>query len=975
MTRVIVWKELREQGTVVAALLVLGCGLIAGLAVVVDPQRASGGMGLFTGVGTVGVALLTVAAGAVVGATLFAGEREAGTFPFLDRMPVTRWQLWWRKVAVGLGLTAVPAGGYFAASTLTGLIEEPGAVAALVFGGATLFGFVWSAVGSVLRRTALGACAVGLSLGVAVTTLAAAVGPIAMAVAGELLSPEWRGSTLAALIEVGSVLVLAFMALAFPLVLSAAIFTASDRQRGVSGSAGAVVPSGTAFRRGKRFAWLLVRQHRVNALWLTAAAGVAGCLMLIPDVLFIAAWPALTLVVGVLVGVTLFADEQGTESARFWGERRLRVGGVWGAKLAFGSALTLGLVVLMALLYVLVTIAQYGTGREILEHRYSTAMIAPGFPHVAFAFVGPAYGLAFGQLAALLFRKPIVALAVGGMVGGAAVALWFPSLFGGGLHGWQVWAPVAVTLVVSRLLTWPWATDTLTQRGPMLRLAGGLVVVALTFAAGIAWRVLEVPVVAEANDDIEFAKSLPSFDENGSGRDIRRAVADFGARAAPHVLTRTDYSTYERPLVMNELYGMLLQSGYPENRPDVDGILKVLDGGEWERSLLDASRKPTGVYYDPTALTTDGDEYTAFQSYQRMVTVYSLRGLLAQREGNPAEYAGRVAVLLAVVRTTRTSGPSTAVSYANALEEATFRGVQHWLRALRGRPDLLRQVLTALLDHDRLDTYTPRRTELASQVVLRNAIAAPGRWLPEQSGIKSDRSQAEADAIGFAWAVPWERERLRRAVGFNNRPEVASASEANPYLLGAPGIWQFEFRRAYLRRFAVKEQRLASFRGCVLQVAVRLHEAEAGRFPATLGELVPKSLPAVPLDPFAAAPTPFGYRVPVAAESIAVEPEEFLVTPDLGPLAPAFAAAAGGLCLIPAVGALLELDVLAVPPADTRRRVTREVVAGQPILWSVGPDRIDDGGRVSLSGNLPRGSVLSGDIVFVVPLQAKAKRP
>ncbi len=977
MTRVIVWKELREQGAIVLALLVMGCGLIAGLSVIATPQQERGFVESLFAASVLGVALLAGATGAVIGATLFAGEREAGTFPFLDRRPATRWQLWWRKVAAGLALAAVPASGYF----VTALVAAPidgGGVLSLLFGGGTYFGFAWGCVGSVLRRTALGACAVGQAIGVAVVGVAIGFGAIVLEVADGLRPREpFAILELAvdgvALFGILSPIVAAFV---LPLLLSARLFTAPDREQDVAGPRPLTAFLSGRQSRAKRFAWLLVRQHRVNIMWLTAATAVAGCVLLIPDVLFITAWPAMTLVVGVLVGVVLFADEQGTEAARFWGERRLRVGGVWGAKLAFGFALTFGLLVLMLLPCVVRGLVDSFHRQEAFSRAFRTGVPSPGFPFLTFLFVGPAYGLACGQLAALLFRKPIVALAVGAMVGGTAVALWFPSLLGGGLHGWQVFTPVAVTLIVSRRLTWPWATDTLGQRGPVLRLASGLVAVALTFAGGIAWRVLEIPEVAEANDDIAFAKSLPTYDENESGRGIRRAVAEFGTRSAPHVQTRSDISTPDRPLLMNELFTMLLQSGYPENRPDVDSLLKILDG-EWEQTLLEASRKPTGVFIDPAEHARDYDnpQDQYFTVFPRMATVYALRGLKAQRDGDPADFANRVGVLLAAVRTTRTSGPPMAVMTANSVEEATFRGVHHWLKALRGHPELLRQVLTTLLDHERVDTYTPRRTELASQVALRNGITGPGSWLPRTLALLGGPSREEADVIAFAWAVPWEKERLRRAVGYGNVPAVASSREGNPYLRGAPGLWMYDFLRGYRRQFADNEVRLVSLRGCLLQVALRLHEAEAGRFPTTLNELVPKYLPGVPIDPFTLAPAEFRYRVSVGGESIAVEPVEYLTTPDVGPIAPAFAAAAGRPSLIPAVGALAGSDVPLPPSTDTQRRVTREVAAGQPVVWSVGLDHRDDGGRVSVSGDQPRGSVLAGDIVFVVPLPAKAKSP
>ncbi len=994
MTRVIVWKEFREQGTIVATLLVMGCGLIAGLSVIATPRQETGLVETLFAVSVLGVALLAIAAGAVIGATLFAGEREAGTFPFLDRLPATRWQLWWRKVLVGLALTAVTALGYLATSLATGQVHAKYIHPALVFGAGAFFGFAWGCVGSVLRRTALGACAAGLSIGVAVTAVAMGFPPLVMEAVREVTADDWRGSTLAQVVAASSVLVPLSAAIVLPLLLSARLFTAPDRKQDVTSLGRFVTASGGRLQRVNRFAWLLARQHRVNVLWLTAVAGVAGGVLLIPDVLFITAWPVATLVAGVLVGVVLFADEQGTEAARFWGERRLRVGGVWGAKLAFGFALTLGLVVVMLLPCVVRGLVEsnYGQNSGHLDRGFRTGVIAPGYPIFTYLFLGPVYGLAFGQLAALLFRKPVVALAVGTTVGGTAVAVWFPSLFGGGLHGWQVWAPVAVTLTVSRLLTWPWATETLGQRGPILRLACGLMLVALTFAGGIAWRVLEVPVLDTANDDIEFAKSLPTYDENESGRGVRRAVAEFGAQAAPYVMTRSDFSTPRQPLVMNELFEMLLKSGYPANRPDIDSLLEIFDGCEWEKTLLEASRKPTGVYIDPATHVGDFNQYfdQSPAMFQRMVAVYALRGLKAQRDGDPADFARRVAVLLAVVRTTRTSGPPVAAVYADAVEGATFRSVDHWLRELRGRPELLRQVLTTLLDHERTDTSSPRRTELASQVALRSGVTGPGSWLPRTLGILGGPSREEADVIAFAWAVPWERERLQRAVGYGNSPAVLSAPwrQPNPYLVGAPGLWMYDYLRASLRQTADYEGRVTAFRGCLMQVALRLHEAETGRFPAALGELVPKLLPAVPLDPFAAAPTPLGYRVSVAGESIAVEPAEYVTTPDVGQLAPAFASAAGGPNVIAAVCALTGAATPAgmdgpggpavpqLPAADTPRRVTREVAGGQAIVWSVGPDRIDNGGRVSVQ---PTGSNVTnkvpGDIVFVVPLPAKAKSP
>ncbi len=1038
MTFAIVWKELREQATIVVALLVLGCGLMAGLSVVLDPQERSRGIDIdaFKSLAVVGVTLLTVAAGAVIGATLFAGEREAGTFAFLGRLPATRWQIWWRKIIVGLVMATVPAVGYCVTARLTGLIDGPDAdiQAALLFSVSAFFAFAWGTVGSVLMRTSLGACAAGLVLGVLAVGVIAAVVALGEAIASELLRIRLEKEA-GVLVPV----TITFVSLVVPLLLSAFLYTIPDRERSVGGFVSVPTPTGEMktlrfvvprfnlpsvrlVQRAKRLAWLLLRQHRVTVVWLSLAAVASGCMLLIPDAVFITAWPPLGLLFGVIVGVALFADEQGTESARFWGERRLRVGGLWNAKLAFGFALLLWLIVLLQLPSWLAPLADSDRSTTYLVQVYRSMIFLSGFPMLLLILLSPVYGLVFGQLAALVFRKPVVAAAVGVMLGGMAAALWLPSLFSGGLRPWQLLTPPLIVLGVSRLLAWPWATNGLAERGPLVRLACGLVLVAASLAGGIAWRVAEVPEIAEVEDDIAFAKSLPSYDEKQSGRDVRRAVSDFSFRM-------TDQQRLglraEPPLA--QIVHEVSNFGYPADRRDVDDFLKQFDGGEWEKSLLESSTKPTGVYIDPNELNPTHLYQAAIESsevyFQKMLQVYALRGLKAQHDGDPADFVSRLEVVLSVVRTTRTSGPTMAARDADAAEAYALESTRHWLGAVRGRPELLRRALTVLLDHERLDTSSPRRTFLADQTIVRNGVAAPGQWLPQilDGGVfggfgltrghaENGHPQTEADVIAFMWTVPWERERLRRAVGFINRPdyhpEYPRAFRGPDYLQGAPGLWLMQYL-LHNRPQAVEtgeNSRLLLHRVAVLQVALRLFEAETGRFPADLTELVPKYLAKVPLDPFAraGAGVPLNYRVSAAGESIPFDPPQSVtVTAPVDPLAIALGwdgappgpdTAATPSSRAAAVGALtgsvvywgveeplIADDGTAVPgvvptfgPGGPRQKeLTMPVAAGQPVLWSVGKNRGGGGGRV-MGGSLRQQQYSqAADIVFVVPLQAK----
>ncbi len=100
-------------------------------------------------------------------------------------------------------------------------------------------------------------------------------------------------------------------------------------------------------------------------------------------------------------------------------------------------------------------------------------------------------------------------------------------------------------------------------------------------------------------------------------------------------------------------------------------------------------------------------------------------------------------------------------------------------------------------------------------------------------------------------------------------------------------------------------------RVAALQVALRLYQAEEGRPAEKLDELVPKYLRAIPADPYDGQP--FRYRLS-KGETLDWPPDGYMF--GFGP-----------------------------PPEP------RKVPAGQGILWSVGEDRQDGGGRVQEWGH------------------------
>jgi hypothetical protein len=124
---------------------------------------------------------------------------------------------------------------------------------------------------------------------------------------------------------------------------------------------------------------------------------------------------------------------------------------------------------------------------------------------------------------------------------------------------------------------------------------------------------------------------------------------------------------------------------------------------------------------------------------------------------------------------------------------------------------------------------------------------------------------------------------------------------------------------------------LALVRGLRLQVALALYRSREGRLPATLQDLVPRYLPDVPADPFTGRS--FRYRISAG---------------EWHPL----------------------------PPDLWGKPRKQRVPAGQGIVWSVGLDCRDDGGKTQGSDRawLPwrEWENLGADLLFFVP--AKSER-
>src|SRR5262245_12023971 len=325
MIAAVLWKEYREQRFVWVTLAVVAVGVLVGLPLVFEPGGFRYRSELRTSLKVVTL-VMAWTYGLVCGAMLLAGEREAGTDGFLDALPASRLGLWWAKLLAGLALVLSQV-AFLAGLALVMRVPEdqdipPGL---LLLPGSGLLGLAWGMLLSTRADNVLSA--IGQAIfwqGLAGPVVAGVL--FVLATLATFLAHAHQPPVLAPM-AVG-----ALTLLVGPLVLSALIHSRTDRQRLPGRSPQRV--AGLPGRPGGGWLVLLAlarRQARPLALALLPAALVVGFALPVRGLVL---WPALTLFVGCLCGVTAFADEQ-AGSYRFLGDQRFPPGRVWLVKVGW----------------------------------------------------------------------------------------------------------------------------------------------------------------------------------------------------------------------------------------------------------------------------------------------------------------------------------------------------------------------------------------------------------------------------------------------------------------------------------------------------------------------------------------------------------------------------------------------------------------------------------------------------------------
>jgi hypothetical protein len=927
-----IWKEVREQGLIIFMLAALGSGLLIAAAMFADPPSptASPGDVIGTlGIGKLLAVMLIVTAGMVCGGVLFAAERESGTMSFLDALPCPRRSMWWAKVVAGAVLITMEGALLAAVALLAGIVDATDVGRLVVY--ATM-AFAWGVFGSTHARTTLGA--VGLAIPAATLAAFAFLFPITL-----LFSPTGTGmprSTGWLLFEILMVIT--------PLGLSVWRFTALDRQRLANESErpgqGLLheLPSSTrAAGWGlSATAWLAYRQLRGPVMVLSLFALLFGFGFFVPEIRPVFVWPPLALVAGVIVGVMVFGDEQSNRLQAFWGEFRLPLGRVWAVKVAVaGCGLVLLLVVLALPLFVRSQIqpGSYAYHASLLSKMFQSRLFDElGWFRWKYLVMPAVYGFVFGHLCGLLFRKMVVACGVATMLGGVVAAVWIPSLLAGGVKHWQLWLPALVVLVAGRWLLRPWSAERLLNRGPLWRLGATAAVSLFALTGALLFRVWEIPDDPQGEDDLAFVASLPSYDENLGGREFRVAAERFNriVAAMPDIKLLKDN---QHRLRMEDRLDGLIRMDWDRPEPELlDWLDRVYSAAPamseeepWHRIAATAAEHPIGCYDHPLLVNTMATTVMAMENARKMALALLLRGLQQQSQGgDSAAFVPALRIVLKLCQNIRYGGGAIALDASMEIERRALDAADVWLVQLpRGYPQPIQDVVRILIAHDDPHPFNPRPYILADRYVMREMTAAPGQMLfpNNTSNTSRDENNPEGELLAFAWAVPWERERTRRLIGLPlDFPRERYISLA----IGRPGITQLfacirgildaEEREMYIRTLR---------RATLLKLALRAYQEIHGALPRELDQLVAAGvLGTLPVDPFRESHT-FGYRI---------SPGERLRGPGrFGPM-----------------GRPELFTEMAIEP-------------GRVLLWSVGVDGIDQGGK-----SLP-GASRTEDIVFLLP--------
>jgi ABC-type transport system involved in multi-copper enzyme maturation permease subunit len=829
----LVWKEYRQQRSLWIAIAM--AGLIFQIAALVYCT--------LQGVSELPNVLFTVALSVPIlyslgcGATLFAGEHEAGTFPFQQSLPVEASRVFWAKCffAVASGLMLFPLLWLLAFAMTSWKLPDANWHLQLWSGGvvATIEVLVWAALASLALRRVLPAAIV--SGGVAVLLGYSSL-VVVMAFGNHVArQTDEYFSTL----PIRSVFALIALAMAarfgrqwFNERPMSWVASVAQRPRfGVAADHRTRPATGlTVFGR---LVWHEWRQCRLTMLWCSLGYLVLCGWMVANIQLGILSFIGLLPLLAVIFGASVFAADQRQGQYQFFAERGVRPRLVWLSRQVVWITALICVAILAVSLQALDRISPF----PLLQKHCVTA--------VAFTLLL----FVTSQLCSILIRSGIVAI-FSAVICSVMVGAWAAFMSSLGVP----WTLTSLPLPFIFLwASWFYAPKWIQQRHTwrVRTITAATIVVPLTCvsAATFAYRVVEIPLIK------------PSFD-----------LADF--KVDDSLAARETAVMYEEPF---RLLG--------ERRPFTDRqeVVIVRRDDQWQKGIdlfVAASQRET--CYFPHRQDEDP---RAWHGVARIATAVMAEANARTKSG---DLEGAVELYFSLLGSARHAYQQRVQTYRQdgfAIEQNVFASLPAWANHESVSVEQVQQAI------DSLQEWIQRNPiDLSEQVIEWNQVLQRLYAMDEvvlNDNNMTDREKYAVRILGTL--LPWERWRALRLLNVTAEAELQGMREVRargPLIgpLAQQGLpWDVDLtladgRRELLRssdvqgwltttfgpwnalgfaalEYVFTEQQHQVYRTAVLtQLALIAWRKQHGELPETLSDLIGDSLTTLPLDPFTKQP-------------------------------------------------------------------------------------------------------------------------
>jgi hypothetical protein len=873
MTAALLWKEYRQQRAFWLVIAIMALVIVVGVA---EAMGHGSGWEVFhdTRIRTPLIAVvvgLVLIHGVATGAMLLAGDKEAGALVFLDTLTGRRGPLFAAKIAAGVILTLLQC---LALVALAGSLGFGSWELALYLPFMALEALAWGLLAGALCRTTLSALLVGVALMVCGQSLVALIGSLIILIVGPGPDP------FALIVGTMAVEVAAGYA-------SWRIFCRNDRTRRPERKWPKIKLLSPWISDCQVLLWLILRQCRwVLIACCVGAVAVGLAVQLSPLVV----WPIGTLLLGLTCGLAAFAPDQ-SEGYKFLGAQRFPAGKVWTVKvLVWGTVLVV--LTATAWLAAALTFGTWSTefawfpGHWINHWLSGSGRRYLYYPSLEFGntwlFFGmwPLYGFCFGQFFGQLTRRPIVAVVLAGCIAPLVGALWTPSLFVGIVPLWQMLIVPFLLLLTTRLAQWPWVSGRLASAKSLLGVGGALTLMAASLAGCLWYRAVEVPDVGEPFDVKAFLDSLASPVENQAGRLLRSAVAEM-EQSQKNMTVEPQVPPPQDVASPTFLANRVAATGWSKkDEKEIGPWLDLLFEEEWAKKAQKAAHLPQGMVRDPRITDLPALMQESYQRYSDLGDLFVARALQLQARGDSQNALRHLETVLALSRQVKNCASGWLLYCSFRMEYSALAGMRRWLQEVGPDKELL-QAARAVLDRHNKDSPDPANAIKANYVIYCNG------GQPSFSG-----ETRLAEFIDVVYRVPWERQRqdriLRalvmgglRVMGegvekhYGYFKQVRGLVDEDRLLLNAamnglppkdgPGSsvgskqWGEFIRECWFRKelLAVYTPQIY-LPALELIVALALYQADRGRLPTKLEDLVPAYLPKLPIDPAGAASFRFG---------------------------------------------------------------------------------------------------------------------